>query len=275
MVQQLISQIIERLRSGFAGVITNPATRILDGPAPVPTIAQVPRLALYMGTTAFEQQYRDQASSQPRPMEMRQTLPFNLGLGPYQLAQTPLDKSMLCKVQFSQAVGGRRRLFQEGKDFTIDYQNARLSFIQEPNGAETMSLKYSYVGVFTVREFQQDFFLDIFDDSAAKVENWATLSTAMILSNHDELLNDFNINNPLPHIANEFVSEHTLSHVLPINTTVEKLPGSDFFKLQMKFNANGQVKYIRTQLGGFGIIEKIQSPGVASAHPVDIDIELE
>lgn len=276
MVHNLVIRIINTLRAGFAGVLTNPNTRVAEGPIPVPGNGQAPRLGVHLGEVTYTQHHRELSSSQPRPIEMREELAVNGGnpAGPYQLAKMPLDTSVLCKVLFGAGpLAGRRLLFVEGKDFTIDHQNAQLTFTRDMTGADTIILRFSYVGVFTVREFEQTFFVDAYDTLAGNAEKWASLATGMILSNHDELLEQFNSANQVVHVSNAYLSETTISQMLPLLTTTEKT--GNLFKLQASFKAIGQVRFVREIVGGFGLIEKIHSPGAAAEDGVNVEIDVE
>lgn len=278
MTHNLVTQIINTLRTGFAGVLTSPNTRVAEGPIPVPGNGQAPRLGVHLGETTYTQHHRETGSSQPRPIEMREELAVNGGnpAGPYQLAKTPLDTSALCKVLFDEGpMAGRRLLFVEGKDFNIDYQNAQLTFSRDMTGAETIILRYSYVGVFSLREFEQVLLLDVYDENASNAEKWASLATGMILSNHNELLELFNNTNPVTHISNAYLSVATISQILPIHSTTERTENDSFFKLQTTFKAIGQVRFIKEIAGGFGLIEKIHSPGAAAEDGVNVAVELE
>ncbi|MEO1261091.1 MAG: hypothetical protein AAFZ15_19980 [Bacteroidota bacterium] len=278
MIHNLLTQIISTLRTGFAGVLSEPLTQVNEGPIPVPTIEQAPRLGVHMSEVTYLQHHRELSSSKPRPIGLKEELAVNEGnpAGPYQLEKTPLDTSVLCKVLFDEGpFTGRRLLFVEGKDFTINYQNGQLTFSRDLAGASTVFLHYSYVGVFTIREFEQTFVLDVYDQQSANTEKWASIATNMILSNHDELLELFNDTNQVTHVANAYLSEHSISQILPLTATTEKTDDGNLFKSQLSFKAIGQIRFVREIVGGFGLIEKIHSPGKVSSKSVDIDIDVE
>lgn len=274
MIQRLIQNLITLLRGSFAGVIANPQNQIVTGPITTPTV--LPTIAIYADKLAISQNFKEASSSQPRPQEFRQEIAVNTAApaGPYTLAKTPLEKSTLCKIIFDKgSLQERQTLLVENKDFSIDYQNATILFAYDLSKASHILLKYSFAGVFTMREFQQDFLVDIFDDDMGKVEKWASLTTGMILTSHDEQLEQYNLANKTEYVANQFLTTHTLDRI----HLLEGVPSSAGanFKLQLKFRAAGQLKLVKEITSGFGLIEKIHSPGKISTQPVDIEIGVE
>ncbi len=274
MIHKLLEAIAVLLRAGFTGIIPTPAARITFGTAVTPNAGQLPRIAAYTGLLEMNQSAADIASSQVRPQELRQRLPVNGGTpqGPYSLAKTPLEGSMLCEVVYAEGlVGEHRKLMLEGKDFTVDYLNRSLIFSTDLTGASVILAQYSFPGVFSVREFRQEFFLDVFDNNAADLEQWAALCVAMVLTNHDALLESFNQTNKTEHTANEYLSVHTARHIHLLNGTPALVTSP--FLLQIKFEVRGEIKPVKEISGGFGLIERIHSLG-KTGGPVDIDANL-
>ena len=276
MVQRLIQHLIAILQEGFAGVITAPASHIVAGPVDTPLATALPLIAIYSDKLAISQNFKESSSSQPRPQELREEIAVNPAspAGPYALAKTPLEKSTLCKAIFDQGTLKERQvLLVENKDFIIDYQQAKILFTVDVAKAGHFLLKYSFVGVFTVREFQQDFLVDIFDDDNGDVEKWASLTTGMILTNHDELVERYNFTDKTEYLANQFFTSHTLDRIQILEGMNDR--SGAILKLQLKFKTFGQLKLVKAIAGGFGLIEKIHSPGRISEEPVDIEIGVE
>ncbi len=275
MIQQLLDQIVTLLQGGFTGVIPDVANRIGAGPTAEPTMGNRPTLALYLDQLTFGKQFRESSSSSPRPQTIRETLAINGGTpaGPYTLAKTPLRKTMRCTVVYDEgALTERHVSLQEDDDFTIDYGAATLTFSFDVAGADTMRLTYSFVGVFTIREFQQDFFLDVYDDDMAGVEQWASLAAAMILTNHDELVAQYNDpSTATAYTANQFVNTHTVDQILLLDGNPDF--SGDAAKMQFRFQVHGQLKPVKEIVDGFALIEKVRSPGRPPEGPLDIDIE--
>lgn len=275
MIHKLLEAIVTVLQAGFTGVIPTPASRITFGTVVVPNAGQLPRLAAYAGLLEINQIAGDTASSQVRPQELRERLTVNVVTpqGPYVLAKTPLEGSLSCQAVYEEGlVGERRQLLVAGKDFTIDFLNHSLTFSADLTGAGVLLVQYSFPGVFTVREFRQEFFLDVFDSNAADLERWTALSTAMVLTNHDALLETFNQINKTEHTANNFLSVHTIRHINLLDG-VPALANSPF-QMKLKFEVRGEIKSVKQIVGGFGLIERVHSPG-KTGGPVDIGANVE
>ena len=275
MIHKLLEAIVLVLRAGFTGVIPTPASRITFGTAVTPNAGQLPRLAAYAGLLEISQAAADTASSAVRPQALRERLTVNGGApqGPYTLAKTPLEGSLSCQAVYQEGlVGESRKLLVENKDFTINYLNHTISFSTSLTGAGVLLVQYSFPGVYTVREFRQEFYLDVFDSNAADLERWSALSVSMILTNHDSLLETFNQTNKTEHSANEYLSVHTIRNIHLLDGTPALVTSPFLHKL--RFEVRGDIKPVKEISGGFGLIERVHSPG-KTGGPVDIDANLE
>lgn len=276
MIQRLIQNIITLLREGFAGLIAAPETHIVTGPVAEPRVDALPVISIYPDKLEISKVAGELGSSQPRPQEFRQEIQVNAAdpAGPYSLVKTPLLKSAICRVIFDRgALTERQIMLVEDKDFTIDYQNGAILFTRDVSGAGLILLKYSFVGIFTVCEFQQGFLADIYDGTGAEVEKLASLVTAMILTNHDQLIERYNFTDKTEYLAGQFLSTHALAQIQVIEGVHGRSDSA--FKLQLRFKAAGQMTLTKEITEGFGLIEKIHSPGRISGEPVDIEIVVE
>lgn len=275
MINKLLEAIVIVLRAGFTGVIPAPAARITFGTAVTPNPGQLPRLAAYAGLAEISQSVNDTAGSQVRPRDLRERLTVNGGApqGPYALSKTPLEGSLSCQVVYQEGlVGEQRKLMVEGKDFKINYSNHTMTFTTSLAGAGVVLVQYNFPGVFTVREFRQEFYLDIFDGNPADLERWSALSVAMILTNQDGLLETFNQTNKTEHKANAYLSAHTLRNIGLLNGTPALVTSP--FQMKLKFEVRGEIRSTKEISGGFGLIERVHSRG-KTGGPVDIDAILE
>jgi len=276
MIQKLIQQIIVLLRESLTGSLEDSASHIVAGPIPPPATEMLPVIALYAGRMEVGRRAKDAGSSQPRPQEIRQEIIVDAlnPQGPYVLSKTPLEKSVLCKVIFDNgALTERQIVLAEQRDFIVDYQNADILFSYDLSQADALILTYSFVGVFTIREFQQDFLIDVYDGASAGVEKWASLANAMILTSHDELIKNYNVTDKTEYLANQFISAHTIDRInllAGIPDASQTVP-----KAQFTFQVQGQIKAVKEIVGGFGLITKIHSPGRISDQPVDIEVGLD
>jgi hypothetical protein len=276
MIENLLARIIVDLRQALAGVMAQPDTHIVAGPVADPAAAALPVVALSPGELTIKVLAGDSASSQPRPQEFREELAINNAspLGPYALARTPLTTSALCKLVLDQGTLDERQvLLIEGADFSVDYQNARITLAHAVTGASTLLVRYSYVGVFTVQDFSQKFSVDIYDKDFAAVEKWAALANSVILTSRDDLLNFYNQTSPTTYTAGAYASTHMISQLQALGGVPALATAG--VKLQFMFNVNGQLKLTKEIGPDFGLIQHIRSPGRSTVAPVDIDIGLE
>ncbi len=276
MIQNLLNRIVEILRQEFAGAISNPNQHIVLGPVNPPGAGALPLIALMPGLLEMAQAARDLSSSQPRPQEFTQEIPVNQGdpQGPYALTHTPLLMSALCKLILDKGTLDERRvLLQEGHDFTIDYPNAEIAFGTDISMADSILLRYSFAGVFTVQDFRQDFQIEIYEANYGAAEQWAALVMAAILTNRDELLEHYNTTSQTVYSAGVFGSAHSLTQLQPLGG-VPGAAGTNI-RWQLNFKSTGQLFLTRAITDGFGLIEKIRSPGHHGDFPVDIGVELE
>jgi hypothetical protein len=276
MIQNLLNRIVEILRQEFAGVISNANQHIVLGPVNPPGAGNLPLIALTPGLVEMAQTARDLSSSQPRPQEFTQETPVNPAApqGPYTLAHTPLRMSTLGKLVLDKGTLDERRvLVQEGHDFTIDYQEAEITFSTDISMANSILLRYSFAGVFTVQAFLQDFMIEIYDANYGAAEQWAALVMAAILTNRDELLEHYNTTSQTVYSGGVFGSAHSLTQLQPVGG----VPGAaaSNVRWQLTFRAAGQLFLTKALTDSVSLIEKIRSPGHHGDFPVDIGVELE
>lgn len=273
MILKLQERIVALLRTGLAGAVPNPvALHIVTGPPPA---NPRPFLAVYGGDLHMGAQAPDFSSSQPRPMELKEEFPVQAGTpqGPYSLAQTPLKGSALGRLVYDKGgLDERRRLIQENKDFTIDYPNASLQIQADMADASHVQLVYFFAGIFFVQEFRQEFFLEVLGPDVSALERLSSLAASVIFTNHDELIAHYNQSNRTVYSATQYLSEHWIGRLAWLdNSTVHAGNNSS---VKMRFSVNGQVKHIRADAGGFGIIESIRSPGQPATTGVNISPEM-
>ena len=275
MIQQLLQQIITIFESGFNGLVDN--NDIHAGPVNTPSgNNNLPAIAVHAGDITFEQSFADQNSSEPRPQEGRQIIEIDNDTGPYDLDHIPLEGSVLAHIIYlAGELGERKKLIQENKDYTINYQTGAITLGNDLDLADAsqVSLKYSFPGIFALREFQQDFYIDVYDDEVDGVEIIASLASAMVLTQHDTLINDFNDPDVPAYTVNSFRSTHNLSS-LSLLSGVPDFSGNTKH-LKLTFQVRGQLFLSRTLDEPAYLIEKVRSrPAEDSPHAVDIDADL-
>ncbi len=160
----------------------------------------------------------------------------------------------------------------ENKDFTIDYQKQEISFQYDISGVSLITLIYYFVGLFAVREFLQEFLVDIYDDTIINIEKWASLINGIFLTNHNELIDYYNIQDKTEYSAANYLTTHTINQVHLLDGTSDR--SGTIAKLQLKFKVAGQMKLVKELKDGYGLIDKIHSPGKILLHSVDIEFEV-
>jgi hypothetical protein len=277
VITKLIAKTREVLVATLGGVIPNAAAHIVAAPVTPPTPEQLPLLVLAAGDLTIIRQAPESQNSQPRPQGYRQRLAVSevTPAGPYALDHQPLQGTAQAVAIFAAGqVAERRVRLQEGKDFTINYAAQSISMIFEVSQADTIALTYSFVGVFTVRDFEQGLLLDIFAAEVLQMEQLASLASGVLLVFHDELVEAFNQDPAFQTIytAGAVTTTHLLSRLQFQSGHLIYTPA---LKMSLTFMASGQITAARAITEGFGLIAKIHSPGITSEHPVDIEIELE
>ena len=236
---------------------------------------QTPLIGLYLGEVNINQQSADTLSSAIRPQERKDrfVVDINTPQGPYTLPKTPLEGSLTCQVLFNEGqLGEKQRLMIEKKDFTIDYLNRLMIFSTSIAGASIVRVSYTFPGVFTIREFNQTFFIDIFDTSNDNLERLTSVTNAIVLTNHDWLLAQFNTIDRTQHTIGNYQSEHTLREIRLVQVAPTEIPDTPSL-WHLEFAVSGVIKVTKEISSGYGIIEKVISLG-KTGQGVDVDVNL-
>ena len=273
MVHKLLEGIVAFLQAGIPNgtVVSN---RITSGKLTVGQAGSLPSINLYVGKTTWTQELLDSTNSTVRPQDRKDRFVVsNPGQGPYTLPKTPLEGSLLCQVVFNEnAMGEHRRLMLEKKDFTLNYATQQLIFTTDISAASAIYVQYSFPGVYTLRSFEQDFFMDVFCDTLEQLELISAIATTIILTNLNELLERYNKIEPTQYSLTNYQSVHSVRTVHLQSHTPNFATQSPFLN-HVQFLAGGDVKAIKEISSGYGIIEKIVSPG-RIGQGVDVDINL-
>lgn len=277
MIQNLIGKAREVLVTALGSVISNAGDHIVVAPVAPPTEDQLPLLALAPGALTILQQAPESPNSQPRPQGYKQRITVNIvaPAGPYPLDHQPLKGTAQASAIFSVGdVSERRVRLQEIKDFTIDYAAPSVAMIYDVSGADLLLLRYSFPGVFTVRDFEQVLSLDVYGSDIDTVEQLASLASGVLLTHHDEVVEACNQDPAFQTIytSGNVTTSHSLNRLQYQSGLVVFTPS---LRMTLTFMASGQILATRAISEGFGLIQKIHSPGIVSEHPVDIDIGTE
>jgi hypothetical protein len=95
-----------------------------------------------------------------------------------------------------------------------------------------------------IQEFQQDFWIDIYDKEFGQLEQWSSLVTGILLGSHDGLIQQYNTppeaKPKTEYQTEQFMTRHTLSQFRLLAGTY--LSCENGLGLQLKFTAVGQIK---------------------------------
>jgi hypothetical protein len=273
VIQQLIQLIISQLVSGLASVITTPATRITQGPIASPTLPQRPRLALEAGRLDWLQSKNDDTSGQPRNIEARERILVNVGTpaGPYLLGNQPLDGTVEVDVVYNEGlVTEYSETLLPGIDFSVNIPARQITIIKSIVGATALRVVYAFVGNASIREFEQALAITIYLDGWNDLNRLCGLTTAIVHSQQQLLLEQFNFQTPTSHAANNYFCQVQLQRIKLLSMTMpERTPSQavNDIAVVLNFQAIGTERMGVSLSGGFGLIESIHSrdqsgPGV-------------
>lgn len=277
MIGNLLATARGVLVTTLGGVIPDAAQHITDAPVSPPDNEDLPVIALRAGDLTFVRQAPESQNSQPRPQAHRQRIEVaaDAPQGPYALPHQPLQgNSHAVAILAEGQVAEQRVRLQEHKDFTIDYAASAVTFLRDVSSADAVLLTYSFVGIFTVQDFQQTLQVEVYAATIAAVEQLASLASGTLLTAHDELIDAYNRDPAFQTVytAGDVTTTHRLGRlqIQGAQTSYAPVP-----KMTLSFLAAGQITAARLIHDGFGLIEKVRSPGVTSEHPVDIEIGVE
>jgi len=175
MIQNLVLRIISLLVETLASVITDAAQHIKAGPVDSSNSSNLPIIVLTPGCFTISQQPGENTSNQPRPEEFREKLAISQEKPsrPYILAKTPLQGTVQCQVFFAEGTLKEKQIWlQEKQDFTINYKTQECNFTYDISKAKSILFIYSFVEIFSLRNFEQELFIEVQDASINKLEKF-------------------------------------------------------------------------------------------------------
>lgn len=262
MIQNLLNAISKLLQTELGEQLPS-AEHIVVIPISDPTANDLPAIAIYPGSWVINQTAREISINEPRPQDFHQIILLtspNLETS-YALNKSPLEGT----VQALLVLNDHHRPLQEGRDFRVDYQQSTLTLIGslDLSNATQITLSYSFPSIFTVREFQQDFWIDIYDQNFARLEQWSSLISGILLNSHDLLIKQYNTpqeSQPkTEYQTQQFITTHTLSQFRLLEGTY--LSPKTGMRLQLKFTVVGQIKMAKAFTDGMTAIQKVRIQG--------------
>lgn len=255
MIQNLLITISELLQTELAGLLIQPAKHILALPITDIKAELLPLIGIYPSSLEISQNIKESSSSQPHLQEMHQEIIIDNSQPAltYQLDKTPVQGFTLCYLVIEQ----EQSILQENTDFRIDYQQATITFKKDLSKASKIILDYSFMSVQVIREFVQDFYIDILDNNLSNIEKYSSLISGIILTSNDELVTSYNVNSALTQYqTNQIVTTHLVSQIRLINGNYTNLFSP--FKFQLKFQVIGQLTLSKTVRESVSPIQEIQ-----------------
>ncbi|MFO0151219.1 MAG: hypothetical protein ACK525_20685 [Microcystis sp.] len=175
MIQNLVLRIISLLVETLASVITDAAQHIKAEPVDSSNSSNLPIIVLTPGCFTISQQPGENTSNQPRPEDFREKLAVSQEKPsrPYILAKTPLQGTVQSQVFFAEGTLTEKQIWlQEKQDFTINYKTQECNFTYDISKAKSILFIYSFVKIFSLRNFEQELFIEVQDASINKLEKF-------------------------------------------------------------------------------------------------------
>src|SRR5262249_21369606 len=155
--------------------------------------------------------------------------------GPYLLDHTPLPGTLL--VQTVPNAGDAPQPLAEGTDFTLDAQAIppalTVTFGAIVKRNSQIALTYAFQGIALTQDIEQELLLDVYAADPASAEQWASLSSAIILASHGDLLTTYNSMTRTQYQVKDFSTVHTIDQIQLLEGTVNATSATS--KSQLKF----------------------------------------
>lgn len=263
MIYRLLEKMSQLCREGFNGLVDNNDVHL--GPINPPSgNANLPAIALHSGQLIFHPNFTKMDSNEVTPQEVYQNLAINNNTprGPYTFNPIPLPNSLEFSVVYNQGESNeRRQLLSEGTELLIpeNYETFAIAEMVDMTGASRFQLRYSLAGKVALREFEQEFYIDLYHSQFSEIENMAALASSIILTERSQLLHAFNHPDNDAYIQNNYHSSPRLNSLLLLKGSPEY--GSNTKHFRLSFQVKGQVRFIHSIEEGIYYIEKVQSEG--------------
>jgi|GEM_PF-6739422 len=263
MIHQLLTYFVEELLiPGFGSYGQFIAIQ-------VGTPEETTSIGLLAGPLQVSQQVKDVRPNEPQPQPIREAFVFTDDS--YTLAKFPIKGSLIAAFVLDQ--NGKKELLDEGDDFSVDYNAKILTLIETYDGdAAQLILQYTFIGVVTLREFEQEFIVGIQAASYDEVEEIASLVTTILLTHQQEALEAVN---PTNYDLEAYQSVHLLLRYQWLSGELVSL-ASNKYQYQLRFQVQGQLKSVKTTPDlEYGVIKSVLSPGVEADDDLPVNVEVE
>jgi len=116
-----------------------------------------------------------------------------------------------------------------------------------------------------MREFEQEFFIEVYDTNLENLEKFASLIFGIILTNSEDLLQEYNVTASTSYQSQEITTVHIINQINVLETIYKTTV--DTQKFELKLQAKGQLKLLRNIPGNLSTIQNIN---IQSRLPLEI-----
>ena len=265
MIFRLLDQIVKGKPDGFPEM--NVGVLAADGK---------PRIAFSPGQLQASR-ILSESSSAPRVQDYVQESAVAKNRKNYKLDQTPLDGSLSAEVVNNEGKPEEEHIpLLATDDYTVDPQTPQISLTDSGKAkaanADSLLVRYSFVGTLTMQQFTQLFTSDVRAANPSDAEQWASLLVSYLLTSHDALIDSYNAA-AVTYSAGDFVSKHLLDGFQLQGSTTDI--AADAATVHLSFQATGRLELSRVKPPEFGLIQHVVSPGhIGSPKPIDVDVKV-
>ena len=275
MIVQFLKQLETLFNSEFNVLINPIATHVVLGKVNNPLDSQLPLIELFPGELVISPEASDTKISEPAPQKVKRWVEIEApdSGGPYALNYTPTAGVAAGKLWFNKDLAGERsELILENTEFTINRAAKTLTFTIDVSAANFAEIDYEFAGNVTMRAFTQQFFIAVSEkDNLQKIEEISALACAMVFTNLQNLIADFNNSNaPVKYQTKVFSTKHLIQHLQFLGGNYNEISTTKILKFEVK----GLMYFIKELEGGYEFIKYIISKGKTPTAPTDIDIDI-
>lgn len=253
MNQYFLDQIILLLKGGFGRTISDQKNNLVKEPSALP----ISGIMIRPGELNVEQAGQDKVEKEVHPVRFREefkVIKSKLN-GPYELDITSINERLSCKVVYPLPDDEVEELeFNYGTDFSKNESN-ELIFNKSLTGASLFYVDYEVSGTSTVSNFNQDIWLDIYDDDAMTTDKYGAIAASVLLTKQFELLDRFNTLKSAEYGGTRFKSLHRITALRWCSAIPQN--GENNWRLTLQFQIEGYIQHIRIMDKGIATIKEV------------------
>lgn len=108
-----------------------------------------------------------------------------------------------------------------------------------------------------LREFEQNFFINIYDTDLENIEKLASLILGIILTNSEDLIEQYNVTSTTHYESQQTTTTHLINQINALEGNYKTLDNTQNLNFEFKLQVKGHLKLVRTVAGVPRPIEKI------------------